>query len=693
MLNRLIYLARTMPPKKLAQKAMAKMSRSISVRLEEAQAKAAPANMSDAALKAHLVEGVQEDLRDLAGRPRWPFLPIDEAFLGSLFERQGTIGAADKEEANAAVEGRLRRPGGDYGEFGVPPNWLRDPETNYEWPAHFHKRMEHGRPGVDVLNIWWIGCFYHLVPLGKAYAHARREGDEAAVRHYREAFRQHIEGFRQQNRFRFGQHWFSTTKVALRLVHLIWAQCLFHGDPELDDEFWLSYYKDILRHAQHVKENLEWFPVRTNHYLTNLYALYMAGMLYPEFDEAASWSDFAGAELAKEIDHHILADGVTHEGSVNYHRFVVEIFLSALLFARQHGDKRLEAVAPRTEKALEFMAHCLRPDRSLPRVGDAADIRLQHLESRDVFADPGHLFNLGAVAFSRGDFKACEPRFGEHAQWMLGVEGAAAFDQLETAQPAAPKTRSYPEGGFGLHAGADGDWLLFRSGPLAMEGVSGHGHHDQLSFELWRNGHAVLIDPGWLRYEGDPEALKYFKSTAAHNTVEVDGRSQIALEIFIYPPPERPTPELEAFEEIESETGADRTALRAVGSHALYSDLPDPVKHRRTLLWQDNDGQMDIEDEFFANGRHSYAWHFHFAAEIELFSREGAGITFRGPGVAGRLEMITSDSSVQPKVELLDGRAAPTYAHPVNIPIAKTTLEAEGSLKVCWRLTFEERIA
>jgi hypothetical protein len=65
--------------------------------------------------------------------------------------------------------------------------------------------------------------------------------------------------------------------------------------------------------------------------------------------------------------------------------------------------------------------------------------------------------------------------------------------------------------------------LFIDAGPQgALTG--GHGHADALSIQLIVNGRPTLIDPGTFCYVC-PERDR-FRGTAAHNTLQVDGRDQ-----------------------------------------------------------------------------------------------------------------------------------------------------------------------
>ena len=99
----------------------------------------------------------------------------------------------------------------------------------------------------------------------------------------------------------------------------------------------------------------------------------------------------------------------------------------------------------------------------------------------------------------------------------------------------APRERIgvFPIGGYctlrsgwgdGARAYADERWGVFDCGPI---GDGGHGHYDQLAVELWADGHAARGRRRRYTYaDGDDGWRHWFKGTAAHNTVCVDGLDQ-----------------------------------------------------------------------------------------------------------------------------------------------------------------------
>jgi hypothetical protein len=627
----------TLPPREIARKALARSLRAVLLRLEARRARKFPQVMPDSELLGAL-ELPFESMTALLGHLRTrekptPFVHIDSVFLESLGRLFPSTVRKTLNDADQICQHRFTQLGVESISLGTQIDWHRDYKSGHRWPPDAHHRLIRETPrggGADVLFPWWLSSFYHLIPLGKAfrYSHAGLDGSAAAPECYAREFCDQVQNWVAQNPYPFGINWRSTTIVALRLIHWIWAWHLFGISRIIPDRFWFDVLKQILRHARHIRKNLEWFPIRTNHYLTNLAALLYAGLFLPEFREGAEWVAFAHAELVQEIEHHSYPDGVVHEGSLNYHRFVTEIFLATTILGQKHGLAFSDPFLDRLEKMVEFLLYALWPDGTLPRVGDAADIRLQNLDNRDVIADPCHLLALGGILFQRGDFKKAAGSFPEYTFWLLGEEGAGQYRELVLSD-APLASKSFPEGGF--HIIRDEDvYVLIRCGPLGLRGIKGHGHYDQLGIELFAGGELILADPGWYAYEADPEMFCQLKATRAHNTVVVDDRDQVADDLFLYPPPSRPVPRL-----LHWKSGADETVF--CGEHALYANLPDPVIHRREVRYRAGECALWIEDLLDGREVHQLEWNFHFAPGVAVKYETSVAI-WQGSRIWGRLE-------------------------------------------------------
>ena len=77
-------------------------------------------------------------------------------------------------------------------------------------------------------------------------------------------------------------------------------------------------------------------------------------------------------------------------------------------------------------------------------------------------------------------------------------------------------------------SGDDGPeiWCRCDGGPHGYLSIAAHAHADALSVELRYGGVDILADPGTYCYHGEPAWRSYFRSTLAHNTIELGGQDQ-----------------------------------------------------------------------------------------------------------------------------------------------------------------------
>ncbi len=183
------------------------------------------------------------------------------------------------------------------------------------------------------------------------------------------------------------------------------------------------------------------------------------------------------------------------------------------------------------EGTLEFSMYLTRPDGRIPIVGDIDNAR------SICFYQPDDMWNLraflaiGAVLFNRGDMKYVAGEPCEDILWLMGTEDMEKFKQIQSQKPAQI-SRAFVDSGYFIMRdgwGKDSNYCSFDCGEIA-DGVysdnsysAAHGHCDLLSIELAVNGKAILIDPGFHNYFSSEEWHRYFRSTAGHDTIEIEG--------------------------------------------------------------------------------------------------------------------------------------------------------------------------
>jgi hypothetical protein len=130
----------------------------------------------------------------------------------------------------------------------------------------------------------------------------------------------------------------------------------------------------------------------------------------------------------------------------------------------------------------------------------------------------------------------------------------------------------------------------------------GHGHADALAITLRQAGVDLLIDPGTFTYTGDPQWRAHFRSTAAHNTVTVDGVDQAVQEApFMWSAPFR-------CEIIRAETVGG--VIRVLARHDGYRRGSNNIQHIRGVAFR-SEGRITVWDRVTGEGEHTVelAWH------------------------------------------------------------------------------------
>ncbi len=113
---------------------------------------------------------------------------------------------------------------------------------------------------------------------------------------------------------------------------------------------------------------------------------------------------------------------------------------------------------------------------------------------------------------------------------MSTLLGAAVAPTRRGSPTARGGPRAFADAGMHILRTPRGDgpeiWCRCDGGPHGFLSIAAHGHADALSVEVRHDGVELLVDPGTYCYHGEPEWRSYFRSTRAHNTIEVDGEDQ-----------------------------------------------------------------------------------------------------------------------------------------------------------------------
>lgn len=494
--------------------------------------------------------------------------------------------------------------------LGDPIDWNRDHSLGRASPMGFAPAIDYRDKDEagDAKLVWEPSRHHQLVVLGRAY---RATGD---VR-YAAAVVEQIESWLDQCPFGRGMQWRSPLELAIRLINWTWAIDFIQESDLVKGPFRERFLRSLYLHVWEVRRKYSRGSSANNHRIGEAAGVYVATAYFPELSALSAWREEALAMVAEEILVQTYEDGCTREQAFGYHVFVLQFLLTAAVMARQRGDGLPDAFWKRLEIMLGF-ASALAEGGAPPYFGDADDGYVLDLGGTPLQA----VLAAGAVLCRRPDFKAAAGGGEETVRWMIGRAALSELDALAPPVGAPLGPRAFPGSGHYLlqcgHLGADDRIsVLFDCGELGFGAIAAHGHADALSVCLRVAGRDVLADAGTYDYFTYPAWREYFRSTRAHNTVEVDGLDQSVLQgLFLWG--QRAEARCLSWE-------PGTPVVRVGGEHDGYTRLSDPVVHRRHLELDAAARTLVIRDEIVAQGEHEVALHFQLGEDC-VASADGA---------------------------------------------------------------------
>ncbi len=260
---------------------------------------------------------------------------------------------------------------------------------------------------------------------------------------------------------------------------------------------------------------------------------------------------------------------------------------------------------------------------------------------------------------------------------MSTLLGALAPTPADADRPQeAP--RAFADAGLHLLRTPPGDgpeiWCRCDGGPHGFLSIAAHGHADALSIEVRHDGVDLLVDPGTYCYHGEPEWRSYFRSTRAHNTIEIDGEDQ-AHEAGPFMWAEHADAVVDGVE-----LGA---AGRQVWSahHTAYARLDAALCHDREVVLDGSMPRLSVTDTLTGSREHRQRMSWHLGPEVRAELCDGvAELTWRGRDGEpqhGQLRLpIALDWSAH------HGESDPPlgwYSPQFGTRVATTTLVGEGT--------------
>lgn len=380
---------------------------------------------------------------------------------------------------------------------------------------------------------------------------------------------------------------------------------------------------DLAVHAGFLRRNLE-TDVGGNHLIKDLKALAGLAVWFADDQLLAA----AIRRLRRQVAIQVLPDGGHYERAPAYHCQVLGdlLDLAGLLQAAGHGH---------------------------PAWLDEATERMRDW--------------LGAVLTPQGDVPLLNDGFPVSGQLLAAVR--------PTAPPARP-LHVLP--GTGLVRAAVGGWhVLADIGAPCPRELPAHAHADTLGFLLHVDGEPLLIDTATSSYEAGP-ARDRERSTAAHNTVQVDRRD--STEVWgAFRAGRRARVH-------DASAGWCEGAVTVEAAHDGYRSLPGRPRHHRR--WTLDAEALRVDDTVSGRGRHEVMVRWHLAPETRSrLAPGGAILTTRAGEIGVTVTASAPFPAARSPLTIETGQIAVGFGQTVRAPVLACTIRCDLPVRIStsWR--------
>ena len=486
-------------------------------------------------------------------------------------------------EAERILNGEIKYFAHRFVQTGFPPDWHKDPVSGKKLGSHKHWSEISDDNDVDIKFIWEASRFSMVYSLIRAYASTRDEK-------FAEAFWTLLESWAESNPPNAGPNWMDGQEAALRLLAWTFGYYQFSASPSATPQRIAKFTIMVAAHAERIYKNIDYaISTHSNHTISEAFGLWLVGLLFPELKDSEKYLKRGRILLEQEAAAQIFPDGTYSMYSLNYHRFILHIYLCMIRLGELNQSPISSLIHDRVSSSIDFLTTLIDPKTGqMPLYGSNDGALVLPLNDCD-FTDYRPLLQLGSYVTKKQFLFESGP-WDEDLFWFYGTS-VLSPNPSTLPQQASNKT-SFPNGGIYLLRSTNSKAMIrctdFRSRP---------SHADQLHVDLWLDGKNIACDAGTYLYSGEGGWRNGLAHTLAHNTVIVDDQDQMKM--------------LTRFTWTNWSKGniLKRDENNWQGEHDGYKRLTDPVSHRRTVLSLGGDRWL-VVDHLTGKQNHRYALHW-----------------------------------------------------------------------------------
>jgi hypothetical protein len=489
-------------------------------------------------------------------------------------------------------------------------DWHLDFNSGYHWKKNtYYKKYQQVEinNNIDVKYPRELSRCHHFLVLGQAYLFTEDEK-------YTIEFIDQISDWISENPYKKSINWGCSMDVAIRASNWIFALGMFLNSPKISSGFIQKILFSLYLHGKYIYGNPEKNYLQNhNHFLADLAGQILLGLIFKEMQDPKLWLEDGIYSFYKEIRSQILPSGPSYERSTNYHRLVTELITYSVIILKNNKFQIPQDILYRLHQMFLFIMNYTKPDKMTPVIGDQDNGRYLPFSQQET-CDHRYLLTLGAIMFQDSSLKSLSSGISTDAYFLLKEQKAIeTFESLKDKNHSLSSI-SYPDAGFYIMRHSD-DYMFINISGLSHynENNSGtHTHSDLLSFELAVDGISFLVDPGSYVYSQDASMRMFFRSTAMHNTVTIDEKSQHTLDRTKLWWIENDA----TVKNVRWDSDDKQDVFCA--EHDGYFKLTEPVTHRREIIFSKDKEVWEIIDSFSGKGKHTFISYLHFDVGVDV---------------------------------------------------------------------------